>query len=233
MSDATHVQDSPEVLERVRTSLDLVNIVARQMRRQFGPHVHVDELSSHGHEALVLAARSFDPEKGLPFRRWANLRIRGAMLDAVRAQGNLPRRVYRAVRAMQAAEELAHAYAEEPPPPTPEAADAKIDEQLDASAFAMALGFLTMRRGDVVDRVADERPRPEDEVAQAELVTRIRAAIEERPEQERQLVQRHYFDEVTLDEAAKELGLSKSWASRLHARAIEGIAKAMKRGGVG
>lgn len=229
MSDVTQGRDSPEVIERIAVSLDLVDMLARQMRRQFGSHVQVDDLSSHGHEALVLAARSFDPEKGLPFRRWANLRIRGAMLDAVRAQGNLPRRVYRAVRAMQAAEELANAYAEESPPPSPEAADAKIDEQLDASAFAMALGFLTMRRGDIVERVADERPRPEEEVAEAELVVRIRAAIDERPEQERQLLQRHYFDEVTLDEAAKELGLSRSWASRLHARAIEGIAKSMKR----
>ena len=64
---------------------------------------------------------------------------------------------------------------------------------------------------------------------QFRLVERLRAAIAERPDAERLLLERHYFGEATMDEAAKELGLSKSWASRLHARALEGVAKAMRR----
>ena len=52
------------------------------------------------------------------------------------------------------------------------------------------------------------------------------------PDQERTLIERYYFDDVTFDQAARELGLSKSWASRLHARAIEGVAKALKRSGI-
>ncbi len=56
-----------------------------------------------------------------------------------------------------------------------------------------------------------------------------RAAVEGRPEAERHLLVRHYFEGVSFDEAAKEIGLSKSWASRLHARAIEGLAKDLKR----
>jgi DNA-directed RNA polymerase specialized sigma subunit len=42
-------------------------------------------------------------------------------------------------------------------------------------------------------------------------------------------VERHYFGDETLDQAAASLGLSKSWGSRLHARAIETIARELKR----
>jgi RNA polymerase sigma factor for flagellar operon FliA len=228
--------DSPEVLARLQEGLDLVDMLARQLRRQFGPYVQVDDLVSQGREALLSAARSFDPDRGVPFRRWANLRIRGAMIDAVRSHGNLPRRVYRKLRAVQAADRVHENAAEEQAaaPVTGAAdADAKITDQLGTAAMAMAIGFLTMRSGEALDRARDTKDSPEEAVANAELLERIRAAIAERPEAERRLLERHYFEDVNFEETARELGLSKSWASRLHSRAIEGIAKALKRGGIG
>lgn len=225
-------RDSPEVVGRVTSTMDLVDILARQMRRQFGPHVQVDDLVGHGHEALLAAARSFDPERGVPFRKWANLRIRGAMLDGVRANGNLPRRVYRKLRAMQAAEHVHEAAAEQQasaPPASAEAADKQLGDQLSSAAMAMALGFLKMKSDDALEHARDPDESPEDAVARAQIVARVRAAIEERPEAEKTLLLRHYFDDVTFEEAAREIGLSKSWASRLHARAIEGVSKAMRR----
>lgn len=224
--------DSPEVLARIKEGLDLVDMLARQMRRQFGSYTTVDDLASQGREALLGAARSFDPERGVPFRRWANLRIRGAMIDVMRQQGNVPKRVYRKLRALQAADQVHEAAQEEQaaaPPPTPEVADAKLSDQLGSAAMAMALSFLTMGHGEAVEAARDPDASPESAVGNAELVARVRLAIAERPEQERRLLERHYFDDVTFEEAARELGLSKSWASRLHARAIEGVAKAMKR----
>lgn len=225
-------QDPPEVVARIQEGLDLVDLLARQLRRQFGPHVQVDDLASQGREALLAAARSFDPERGVPFRRWANLRVRGAMIDAVRSQGNLPRRVYRKLRAMQAADLVHEAAAEEQsaaPPQSPEAAATALQDQLSSAAMAMALGFLAMKGDEALARAEDPDASPESQVSRAEIVSAVRAAIAERPEAERHLLERHYFDDVTFEEAARELGLSKSWASRLHARAIEGVAKSLKR----
>ncbi|MBX3207174.1 MAG: sigma-70 family RNA polymerase sigma factor [Labilithrix sp.] len=224
--------DPPEVLARVTEGLALVDIIARQMRRQFGAHVQVDDLASQGREALLAAARSFDAERGVPFRRWANLRIRGAMIDAVRQGGNLPKRVYRKLRAVQAADQVHDAANEEQaaaPPATPEAADARVGDQLASAAMAMALGFLAPRRGEAVETAKDPDHSPESNVGHVQLVVRIKQAISELPDQERTLLTRHYFDEVSLDEAARELGLSKSWASRLHARGIEALARYFKR----
>ncbi len=220
--------DSPEVVTRVTDGLALVDIMAGQMRRQFGPHVQVDDLASQGREALLAAARSFEPDRGVPFRRWAALRIRGAMIDSMRQTSSLPKRVYRKLRAMQAADLVHDAAGEEQaaaPPATPEAADARLGEQLSSAAVAMALGFLSMRRGEALERAEDPDHSPESNVGHAELVVRMKAAVDELPDPERRLLTRHYFDEVTLDEAARELGLSKSWASRLHARGIETLAR--------
>lgn len=228
--------DSPEVLARVHECLDLVDMLARQLRRQCGPHVQVDDLASQGREALLAAARSFDASRGVPFRRWANLRIRGSMIDAIRSHGNLPRRVYRTLRAIQSADHVHAATAEDhaaSPVTTPEGAAAKISDQLGSAAMAMAIGFLTMRSGDSLERAEDTRASPEAAVAREELLARIRSAIAERPEAERLLLERHYFEDIAFEETARELGLSKSWASRLHSRAIEGVAKALKRGNVG
>lgn len=228
--------DPPEVLARVTEGLPLVDIIARQMRRQFGAHVQVDDLASQGREALLAAARSFDAERGIPFRRWANLRIRGAMIDSVRQSGSLPKRVYRKLRALQAADLVHDAANEEQaaaPPQTAEAADARVGDQLASAAMAMALSFLSPRRGEALESAKDPDHSPESNVGHAQLIARIKLAIAELPDQERTLLTRHYFDEVNLDEAARELGLSKSWASRLHARGIEAIARHFKRARIG
>lgn len=224
--------DPPEVLARIEEGLDLVTVLARGMRRQLGPDVNADDLASNGREALLGAARSFDPDRGVPFRRWAALRIRGAMIDAARQGGNVPKRVYRKLRALQAADRVHEAADEElaaSPPRTPEDADAKLGNQLATAAMAAAVGFLALRNSEAMDRALDPNHSPESDFGHAELLARVKAAIAERPEQERALLTRHYFDDVTFEDAAKELGLSKSWASRLHARAIEAVVRSLKR----
>lgn len=230
MGNESRSADSPDVLARVTEGLDLVDLLARQMRRQFGPHVQVDDLASQGRETLLAAARSFDASRGVPFRRWANLRIRGAMIDSVRQSGNLPKRVYRKLRALQAADLVHEAASEDAAPASPDAADAKLRDQLGTAAMAMAMSFLSMRSDDALAQAKDDDEHsPESNVGHHELVGRVKEAIASLPDQERTLITRHYFDEVNLDEAGRELGLSKSWASRLHARGVETIARSLKR----
>ena len=198
-----------------------------------GTYAVVEELVSYGREALLLAARNFDASRGVSFRRWARLRIKGAMTEAMRSKGPLPKRVYRQLRAIEAAERIYEVAAEEEaaaPILSPEEADERLDHTLTCAAHAMAVGFLHMRSTeDLLRPVEDRTESPEDLAAAAEMGRILREAIEERPENEKTLLKRHYFDEITFDDAAKEIGLSKSWGSRLHSRAIEGLAKSLKR----
>lgn len=222
--------DGPEIEARVREGLPVVAMLARQLRRQLGARLDVAELESMGNEGLLDAARSFDPSRGVPFRRWANLRARGAMFDGLRSSGGLPRAAYRKLRALEAADHVQDGRVEDDahsPPVNAEAADKRLSESLSGMAMAMAAGFLSAS-SDGLDRVMDEDVSPEDAVAEKELLDVVRSIIAKRPDAERQLLERHYFGGITFDEAARELGLSKSWASRLHARALEAVAVEMR-----
>jgi RNA polymerase sigma factor for flagellar operon FliA len=179
-----------------------------------------------------MAARSFDPSRGVPFKRWASLRIRGSIIDALRQSGNVPRRVHARLRAIEAGDRMQDALLEEDSAaPATDASDAdhRLGNYLAGIATAMAMGLLATPTGPDPEDVRDQTESAEDQLARAELVSIVREAVERQPEAERHLLKRHYFDGVQFDEAAKELGLSKSWASRIHARAIESLAKEMRR----
>lgn len=226
--------DSPEVLARVKEELSLVDMLARQIRRQLGGGVEYDDLASAGREGLLSAARSFDPSHGVPFRRWANLRIKGPMYDALRAQSSLPRRVYERLRTLEAGDRVTETAAEEmgTVPAPAESADEKLTSYLAGIATAMAIGLLAETTGPSPEDAKDGHESAEESLARAQMLSKIREAVDRRPDAERTLLVRHYFDGVTFEEAAKELGLSKSWASRLHTRAIEGVTKDLKRSGI-
>ena len=225
--------EAPDVLARFHAELDLVDIIARQLGRRVSRMVSLDDLRSFGREGLLQAARSFDASRGVPFRRWANVRIRGAMIDGLRQWGSLPRRLYRELRAFEAADRVLEAYDEEDaasPATTPEAADARLTSYLAGLATAIAVGTMVAAPRESID--AEGRDvTPEDLLGEAELLARVKEIVRDLPVQERTLVERHYFGGDTLDDAAASLGLSKSWGSRLHARAIEAIARELRKSG--
>jgi RNA polymerase sigma factor for flagellar operon FliA len=215
--------------------MDLVEIVARQVSRRIGPAVTLEDLRSFGREGLLHAARSFEPDRGVPFRRWANLRIKGAVFDGIRQWGGLPRRVYRELRALEAVDHVKESYEEEhsaDPPSSPEAAHARIGEYLAGMATAMAIGSLSTRKGDPDGALGGSGgPSPEELFGNAELLAHIKAVVKRLPDRERTLLERHYFGGETLEDAAASLGLSKSWGSRLHARAIDALTEELRRSG--
>jgi len=191
----------------------------------------MDDIVSYGREGLLAAARTFDASRGVPFRRWANIRVRGAVIDGIRATSTLPRSVYARLRAVDAAARAREGLAEEEaggPARTREDADKRIDEYLAGVATAVAIGLTGVSLDDHGE-ATDRAPSAEDRLARAELIARIHESIHELPDAERTLLQRHYFDDVTFEQAAAELGLSKSWASRLHTRAVEAVARSLKR----
>jgi RNA polymerase sigma factor for flagellar operon FliA len=218
--------DSPEVLARFQAELDLVDIVARQTARRLSAVVTVDDLRSFGREGLLHAARSFDPSRGVPFRRWANVRVRGAMIDGVRQWGTLPRQAYRELKALEAGDALIEQYDEDDaarPAQSAEDADSRLSSFLAGMATAIAVG--SMGGADTPEAT------PEELLGDAEMLERVRMAVAKLPDQERHMVERHYFEGERLDQAAAALGLSKSWGSRLHARAIELITQALQTSG--
>jgi RNA polymerase sigma factor for flagellar operon FliA len=233
-SAPTDKPDPPEVLARVNESLGLVEKLAHQMRRQISSGLALDDLVSYGREGLLLAARNFDETRGVPFRCYASLRVRGAMMDGLRATGTLPRRAYKRMKMLEAAAEMQAALVEEDaarPVTDAASADDRVGSYAAQIATVMALRVVG---GIVPEPQPQEEPplSPEDLVARREMADKMRASIDRLPEQEKRLVLRHYFDEVTIEDAAREISLSKSWGSRLHARAIEFLTRDLKRAGI-
>lgn len=203
-----------------------MEIIALQVGRRMNPSVTVDDLRSFGREGLLQAARTYDPARGVPFRRWANVRVRGAMIDGVRQWGTLPRQAYRELKALEAGDALIEQYDEDDaarPAQSAEDADSRLSSFLAGMATAIAVG--SMGGADTPEAT------PEELLGDAEMLERVRMAVEKLPDQERHMVERHYFQGERLDQAAAALGLSKSWGSRLHARAIELITQALQTSG--
>jgi RNA polymerase sigma factor for flagellar operon FliA len=227
--DTAQRQDSAEVLSRFDAERALVEINAKQLARRLGrASVTLDDLRSFGHEGLLQAARTFDESRGVPFRRWANLRVRGAMIDGVRQFGSLPRRMYRELGGALAADRVQEVYDEEDaadPARSAETADARLTTHLAGLATAIAIGTIAASDG-LPDA---DTPSPADLVERADLARHLRSIVTRLPDAERALIERHYFSDETLDRAAASLGLSKSWGSRLHARAIDTIARELKK----
>lgn len=224
--------DDPEVKALVEREIDLARTTAHRLRKQIGAsHELHDDLHAMAREGLLEAARTYSPEHGVPFKGWAYLKMRGAILDGMRKQGAVPRAVYARLRALEAANQAREGMIEEESAAggeTAESADKRIASATSSMAMAMAAGFLAAKRG-VSEQVPDTGATPEALLMEKQLLERVKSAIDSRPDGERKLLTRIYFGGATLEEAGKELGLSKSWCSRLHARALEAVATEIRR----
>lgn len=229
-------QDAPEVRERFEANLDLVDILARQIGRRFGEFVELDDLLSYGREGLLDAARRFDVARGVPFRAYANFRVRGAIIDGVRTMARVPRRVHERLGALAALARVSEGAIEDlqvAPPPGAQPADAEraLADHLRSMATAMAMGLLAPTARDDDGEpipVVDAETTPEEALGKAELMRLVTDAIAELPAQEAELLKRHYLHGDRFDLVAQELGLSKSWASRLHTRALGRLSKRLR-----
>ena len=216
--------DSPEMLARFQEGLPLVEVHARAIARRVGPVCTLDDLHALGREGLLDAARSFNENRDVPFERWASLRIRNAMIDGVRRSGAIP---FRARQRMQAA-------SQEPVGKDHAEGQSKPEDSVDR---VQAPRWVALDEHEAMASAGDGDGRfsltPEDALAKAEIASLVRTIVADLPGVERALIEQSYFSGLTLAEAATAIGVSRSWAHRVHARAIEIIQRELsKRDGV-
>ena len=90
----------------IRRHLGLVRVAVARVASRVPPHVDRDDLVAAGHLGLVQAARAFDPARGVPFDRYAQLRITGAIQDELRSLDTATRRGRAAMRRLDQATEV-------------------------------------------------------------------------------------------------------------------------------
>jgi len=208
----------------VRQGLPVVQAVARRIARRIGAGVNLDDLLGIGHLALLEVARSYDPGRAT-FTAYAGARLRWAMLDGLRRETH-GRSIAARVLAVMASERFGlGADPDSDALTTLEQDQAALRAFLDGQAAALAMGLLAVTPEVVVGSSGEESP--EEQLLKAQTAKVARTAVEALPERERELIERHYYRGEQFDAIARDLGISKSWASRLHDRAIEAIGQAV------
>lgn len=223
--------DPPDVLERFHAQLSLVDIIAAQIARSIGKAVEFDDLLSAGREGLLDAARRFDETRGVPFRAFANLRVRGAVIDSIRRQSPLSRKARERLDAHEAAYVVSDgevgASHGQLPPAGGVTAEQQFAEQLASMATAAALAMSSKAAGSW-PLSSDESETPEEQLSQAELFDLLRRNIDELHADEAAVIRAYYFESKSFSELAEDLNFSKSWACRLHTRAIQRLTYRMR-----
>jgi RNA polymerase sigma factor for flagellar operon FliA len=227
--------DQATITKLIEEHLPLVNHIVFQVAVHFPRHVDRDELVRAGALGLVEAARRYDDSKGVPFQRFAAQRIRGAIIDAVRAADWAPRSVRSLARKLDSVEQrLATRLGRVPS--LGEMADElgmtrpelnRLQDRLFRSVV-LAFDHLVADSPDeeltLVDVLADTSVvEPSAELEQRELHAYLRDAISLLPERQRLVIVGYFLQERTSQDLARFLGVTESRVSQMRTEALESL----------
>jgi RNA polymerase sigma factor for flagellar operon FliA len=217
----------------ILTYAPLVKYVAGRLGSGLPAHVDEGDLVSYGLLGLIGAIERYDPDRDIKFETYAISRIKGAIIDELRALDWVPRSVRSRAREIERA--IGELEARLGTAPTDEQIAAKIGISVDeleesltdisrSSIAALDELWSTSGEGDQVsllDTIEDTTgPRPADVLDASEMREALADAIARLPEREKLVVTLYYYEELTLREIGEVLGVTESRVSQLHTKAI-------------
>lgn len=212
----------------------LVKYVAQRVGVGLPPSVQLEDLVSYGVFGLMDAIEKYNPDRGIKFETYAVARIKGAIIDGLRADDWVPRSIRQKAKQVEKAygeleEELSRV------PTDSEVANhlgvshaeyLKLIESL-SSVSIVALDELWTGSDEkpegflLVDMVEDHRAlEPEKTVELEEMKEILTDAIGKLPERERLIVSLYYYEGLTMKEIGEVLGVSESRVCQIHTRAV-------------
>jgi RNA polymerase sigma factor for flagellar operon FliA len=221
-----------DIDELVRGHLPLVGHIVREVLTRVPAHINRNDLVSAGMLALVLAARSYDADRGVPFGRFAAIRIRGALTDELRTMDWASRAVRGKARELESVRnDLAAALGRTPTrEETAQAMGVAVSalDTVDADvqrAAVLSLQALTTDEG--VELLPTTTEGPEALLLKREQIGYLHDAIAELPERLHTVVQRYFFENRKMAEIAEELGVTESRVSQLRGEALAMLRQGM------
>jgi RNA polymerase sigma factor for flagellar operon FliA len=206
--------------------LPLVQYVVSEVAHRVPNHVSRNDLVSAGMLGLAQAARSFDPERGIAFDRFASTRIRGALLDELRGRDWASRSVRSRARGLQAASEHLTNRLGRSPSPDEVARELGVEidivhKLMDDVHRATVLNYDSLvLDGDAESFLPADASGPEELILDREKKGYLVDAVQALPERLRRVVMGYFFEERSMQELADELGVSESRISQLRAEAL-------------
>jgi len=217
----------------ILTYAPLVKYVAGRLGSGLPAHVDEGDLVSYGLLGLISAIERYDPARDIKFETYAIVRIKGAIIDELRALDWVPRSVRSRAREIERA--IAELEAKLGRAPNDDEIAAKIgisvdelDESLSdisrSSIAALDELWAVSGEGDQVsllDTIEDTSgPRPADVLDETDLRETLADAIARLPEREKLVITLYYYEELTLREIGEVLGVTESRISQLHTKAV-------------
>lgn len=211
-----------------------VRALAIKVMQSLPVSVDLNDLIAYGEIGLIEAAERYDPRRGVAFPTFAHYRIKGAIHDGLREMGYYSRSVSQRVRWLAHANDLMRAAADDEQA-SPASAAATVDDEIAATQSlidALIPVYLLSLGSDQVPEVVDHSALSMEQIEERELIGIVLACTSELTEDEQQLIHALYFKHVSMTELAARMGITKSWISRLHARAIAHLRDLLRKRGV-
>ncbi|GFO65363.1 FliA/WhiG family RNA polymerase sigma factor [Geomonas paludis] len=227
--------------ELVVTHLPLVKFIVDRIASSLPPHLDRDDLRSAAVIGLISAAERFDPSRGVQFKTFAEQRIRGTIMDELRAQDWLTRSLRDKFKKLEKEfSQLEQRLGRNPS--SDEVATAMGLELKDYFRLLEEIHLLSFVSLDdawhdedgapfgLLDVLEDKGTEsPQSQLIARQTVERLAEAIDSLPEKERIVITLYYYEELNLKEIGAVLDLTESRISQLHSQAIVRLRGKMKR----
>ena len=218
----------------ILTYAPLVKYVAGRLGSGLPAHIDENDLVSYGLLGLIGAIERYDPARDVKFETYAIARVKGAIIDELRAMDWVPRSVRARARDIERAIADLERKLHRAPSDAEIAGKLGVSEselgdslnEISRSSIAALdeLWTISSSGGDqvaLIDTLEDaDAPNPQEALSQTELREALSEAIARLPEREKLVVTLYYYEELTLREIGEVLGVTESRVSQLHTKAI-------------
>ncbi|HZK57640.1 MAG TPA: FliA/WhiG family RNA polymerase sigma factor [Clostridia bacterium] len=206
--------------------VQLVKIIAGRLYTSYGTNVEYDDLVSYGIFGLIDAIEKFDLDKQVKFKTYAQIRIRGAIIDELRSLDWIPRSV------RQKSRQIEETYGKLENQLGRSVSDIEVADELgitikelqdvlmQTNSFNIISLEETIFENNIVSKQEEQGDLPEEVICVKETHNVLRENIEKLPEREKQVISLYYYNNLTYKEIGAVLQVSESRVSQLHSKAI-------------
>ena len=223
-------ENREEVIKRYSP---MIKYVANRIAMRLPPHIEVDDLISVGVLGLMDAISKYDSSRGAKFKTYAEFRVRGAILDELRAMDWVPRSIRQKASNVDKVVQTLQAKLSRSPEDEEVAKEMGIsldqfhdtlNETKSIPVFSLEDLGIAKESGEqqsLLDCLAGKADAdPQTQIRLVELKEIIAKAIDALPEKERLMVSLYYYEELTMKEIGAVLEITESRVSQIHSKAV-------------
>lgn len=207
----------------------LIRYVVGRVKVTLPATISIEDIAGYGVEGLINAVERYSPQKNTRFETYALIRIRGAILDRIRAQDFLPRSVRKKIKDIKSAQE--HLKQELGRMPTTTEVANYLDMEPEKVSQLLSedttITSLYDKRGntedsvEIIDTIQDENKlNPQEKAEEQNVKQELEKALRRLPERERIIMVLYYQENMTLKEIGATINMSESRVCQIHAQAI-------------